>query len=110
MEKAESRIFEEFCPYVEPGIVEYIEMFLESEELVERYEVKEGRKGQIDIHATLVNFTFVTAKKVFLELSELVRRSFFNVYVGEEQGEQVRYLYITGMSGRDGIKIEMVIN
>ncbi len=110
MERVRSRIFEEFRPRIEPGITEYIEAYLESEESVERYDVGMDPDGQILVHAVLVKFSFVAAKSVFLELSELIRRSCFNIYTNEESEEQVRYLFVTGVSGRDGIKMEMVID
>ena len=44
-----------------------------------------------------------------MHLSEFMRHSYFNIYMGEELKNQVRYYFVTGLSGKDGIKMEVLI-
>ena len=39
-----------------------------------------------------------------------MRRSCYNIYTSEETKEGVRYLFLTGMEGRDGIKMDITID
>jgi len=38
-----------------------------------------------------------------------MRQSYFNVYVCEEIEEKVRYQFLTGLSGKDGVRMEVAI-
>lgn len=103
------RIFEEFQPHVRAEDLESIEGFLEAEGAVQEYRVDVDTKDQVRIYIMLMKFSFQAAKDVFLRLSEFMRRSCYNIYANEETSDGVRYLYLTGTSGWDGLKMEVVI-
>ena len=39
-----------------------------------------------------------------------MRHSYYNVYTSEETKEGVRYLFLTGAEGLDGMKMEIIID
>lgn len=109
METEKFGMFDRFRSHVAPGTLEEIRAFLEMEEEVREYAVEAAEEGKIAVRMTLEKFSFVLAKHIFLQLTEFMRRSYFNIYAGEEIGEQVRFLYLTGVDGKDGIKMEILI-
>lgn len=103
------KIFEEFRPHAEPGMLQEIRLFLGVEDGVSEYNVKSDESQKICVNILLEKFSYVLAKNVFLHLSEFMRHSYFNVYVCEEAEELVRYHFLTGLSGKDGVRMEVVI-
>lgn len=109
MRRDTDRIFEEFHPCTDPGILEEIRAFLETEDIIDAYHIDADEHNKIFVNVKLKSFTYLAARNIFLELTEFMRRSYFNIYAGEEEGERIRCLFLTGMSKRDGIKMEVVI-
>lgn len=109
MEAENWKIFEEFRPHAEPEMLEGIRLFLGVEEGVSECRVETDASRKIYVNILLDRFSYLLAKNVFLHLSEFMRHSYFNVYVCDEMEERVRYRFITGLSGKDGVKMEVVI-
>ena len=109
MEIKHNKIFDEFHSYADSAILEDIRMFLEAEEAVDEYHVETDEGNKIFVNMVLEKFSYLVARNIFLKLAEFMRRSYYNVYTCEEKGEQVCYRYLTGMHGKDGIKMEIVI-
>lgn len=103
------KVFEQFRSRVEPGMLEEIRLFLGVEDGVSDYSVGADKYQKIYIHIFLEKFSYVLAKNIFLHLSEFMRQSYFNVYVCEEIEEKVCYQFLTGLSGKDGVRMEVAI-
>ena len=103
------RIFEEFHACEEPEIFDNIRAFLGMDDLIETCHIEVDESNKIFVNVTLKKFSYLAARHIFLGLTEFLRRSYYNVYAGEELGERMRYLFLTGMPGKDGIKLEVVI-
>ncbi len=103
------KIFNEFRPCVRPDMLEDIRLFLGVEEGVGGCLVEADSEQIIHVNITLEKFSYALAKNIFLHLSEFMRHSFFNIYAGEELEDQVRYHFVTGLSGQDGVKMEVLI-
>lgn len=110
MEAANYKIFEEFRPHAAPGMLEDIRLFLGVEEGVSECRVEADDSQKIYVNIQLEKFSYLLAKNIFLHLSEFMRHSYFNVYVCEEMEERVRYRFLTGLSGKDGVKMEVVVS
>ena len=104
------RIFEGFRSQIGADSLEDIEGFIRAEEAVEEYMVESDAEDGIKSHMTLKSFSFLAAKDIYLRLAEFMRRSCYNIYTSEETKEGVRYLFLTGMEGRDGIKMDITID
>lgn len=109
MREESLKIFEEFRPRVRPDMLEDIRLFLGVEEGVGGCLVEADGEQMIHVNITLEKFSYALAKNVFLHLSEFMRHSLFNIYVGEELEDRVRYYFVTGLSGKDGVKMEVLI-
>ncbi len=109
METEALKIFEEFRSHVRPEMLEDIRMFLGVEEGVGECLVEADREQKIYVNIILEKFSYTLAKNVFLHLSEFMRHSYFNIYMGEELKNHGRYYVVTGLSGKDGIKMEVLI-
>lgn len=103
------RIFEEFRSCMDSGVLEEIRAFMETDDMIKEYRIETDEHNKIFVDVTLKSFTYLTARNIFLGFAEFMRRSYFNIYAGEETGERMRYLFLTGMPERDGIKMEVVI-
>ncbi len=101
--------FHEFRCAAGQETVDEIRGYLVTDKGIEEYGVEMDDNGCIIVKIILKEFSYQGAKSSFLNLAEYMRRSYYNVYAGEEVGEQVRYLFCTGIAGRDGIKMEVVI-
>ena len=104
------RIFEEFHSKIGERTLDDIGEFLGAEDAVESYRTEASERDGIRIGVTLKKFSFLTAKDIFLRLSEFMRHSYYNVYTSEETKEGVRYLFLTGAEGLDGMKMEIIID
>lgn len=109
MRTASLKIFGDFRGHVSAKMLEDIRLFLGVEEGVSEYHVEADEEQKIHVNITLEKFTYALAKNIFLHLAEFMRRSCFNVYIGEEIEDQVCYRFVTGKSGGDGIKMEVVL-
>lgn len=110
METKNFKIFEEFHSHAGPEMLEDIRLFLGVEDGVTEYRVETDDSQKIYVSILLEKFSYLLAKNIFLHLSEFMRHSYFNVYVCEEMEETVRYRFVTGLSGKDGVKMEVVIS
>ena len=109
MERENLKIFEEFRPHAEPGMLEDIRLFLGIEEGVSECRIEADDSQKIYVNILLEKFSYLLAKNIFLHLSEFMRHSYFNIYACEEIEERVHYHFITGLSGKDGVKMEVII-
>ncbi len=103
------KFFQNFRPHVRQDMIEDIRLFLGVEEGVGEYQVEADREQKISVNITLEKFSYALAKNIFLHLSEFMRHSYFNVYAVEEVEDWVCYRFVTGLSGKDGVKMEVVI-
>lgn len=103
------KIFKEFRSHAEPRMLEEIRLFLEVEDGVSECNVKADERQKIYVNILLEKFSYALAKNIFLRLSEFMRHSYFNVYFCEEIEDLVRYHFLTGLSGKDGVRMEVVI-
>lgn len=110
METEIFKIFQEFRPHIDSGMLEDIRLFLGVEEGVSECRVEADGSQKIYVNILLEKFSYLLAKNVFLHLAEFMRHSYFNIYVCEEMEERVRYHFITGLSGKDGVKMEVAIS
>lgn len=109
MEKDRKRIFDDFRSVAKEGMLDDIREYLSTDEGIEDYQVGMDSERDIIIKILLKKFSYQGAKNCFLDLSAYMRRSYYNIYECEECEEQVRYMFCTGISGRDGIKCEVTI-
>ena len=103
------RFFEEFLPCSDSGILEEIRAFMETDDLIDVYHIEADEYNKIFVNVTLKKYSYLAAQTIFLGLARFMRRSYFSVYAGEETGERMRYLFVTGMPEKDGFKMEVMI-
>ncbi|MCI8781930.1 MAG: hypothetical protein HFG83_09975 [Dorea sp.] len=110
MERENLKIFEEFRSHAKPEMLEDIRLFLGVEDGVGECRVETDDSQKIYVNIVLEKFSYLLAKNIFLHLSEFMRHSYFNVYACEEMEERVCYHFITGLSGKDGVKMEVAFH
>lgn len=103
------KLFFEIDSNIELGMSIDIQTFWKERKDVINYDIQFEQAGKVLINVILHNFSKSAAKKIFLEFVGFVGYEGINFYMCENLNTSIRYLYFTGISQFNGVKMEITI-
>ena len=100
----------EFPSHIDVGMSRDIKAFMDGSKEILSYKITADADSKILINIKLKECTIPLAKNIFLKFVNFVGYGYFNLYIKEELGEQIKYLYITANQEWYGTKMEVFIS
>lgn len=96
--------------YIDVGMSRDIKAFFEHNKDIRTYDIKVNENKKILIRMKLNNFSYNSAKDIFMRFVSFVGYRYLNLFVCEDLKNQVKYLYFTAMQNCEGTLMELLIS
>lgn len=109
MEKEFLKLFNVFESHIDIGMSKDIQVFLEGNTEVKKYDMHIGDKEMLILDIILYEFSKHSSKIFFLDFVEFVGYTGVNMFITECLKNEIRYLYLTTKDGVGGTKMKITL-
>ncbi len=104
------KLYHDFESHLDTGMSADIQAFLNGSQEIKHYDIELDQDEKVLIKIKLYKFSKNACKKLFFEFFEFIGYEDINLFICENNQNQIRYIFLTTCTTCSGVKMDIIIS